>query len=137
MATCEKWSAQPVATSFDSGDIMSIVQGGDNKQLDYDILAVQLAKAWVNFDGTGTIAINDDFNVSSLTDNGVGDYDVNLTNNMNDANYIILGTVAGAPTAPRIVSIQSQTVSTVVIAVSTDAGAAADVAIVSIAIFGS
>jgi len=46
-----------------------------------------LAKAWVNFDGTGTIATRDSFNVSGLTDNGTGNYDVNHTNNMNDANY--------------------------------------------------
>jgi len=33
-------------------------------------------KAWVNFNGTGTIAIRDSYNVTSLTDNGVGDYTV-------------------------------------------------------------
>jgi hypothetical protein len=47
----------------------------------------QIAKAWVNFNGTGTVAIRDSYNVSSITDNGVGDYDINFTNNMSDANY--------------------------------------------------
>jgi hypothetical protein len=46
-----------------------------------------LAKAWVNFNGTGTVAIRASGNVSSITDNGVGDYTVNFTNAMADANY--------------------------------------------------
>ena len=49
----------------------------------------QFASAWVNFNGTGTIAIRDDFNVSSLTDNGTGDYTVTYTNAMADTNYAV------------------------------------------------
>jgi hypothetical protein len=45
------------------------------------------AKAWVNFNGTGTVAIRASFNVSSITDNGTGDYTVNFTTAMTDANY--------------------------------------------------
>jgi hypothetical protein len=45
------------------------------------------AKAWVNFNGTGTIAARDSFNVSSLTDNGTGDYTVNFTNAFGAADY--------------------------------------------------
>ena len=45
-----------------------------------------LAKAWVNFNGTGTVAIRASFNVSSITDNGTGNYRVNLTTAMEDAN---------------------------------------------------
>jgi hypothetical protein len=45
------------------------------------------AKAWVNFDGTGTVAIRASYNVSSITDNGTGDYTVNFTNAFPDANY--------------------------------------------------
>jgi hypothetical protein len=44
-------------------------------------------RAWVNFNGTGTVAIRASFNVSSITDNGLGDYTVNFTNAMPDANY--------------------------------------------------
>jgi hypothetical protein len=44
-------------------------------------------RAWVNFDGTGTVAIRASFNVSSITDNGTGDYTVNFTTAMVDANY--------------------------------------------------
>lgn len=44
-------------------------------------------RAWVNFNGTGTVAIRAAFNVSSITDNGVGDYTVNLTTSLPDTNY--------------------------------------------------
>jgi predicted PhzF superfamily epimerase YddE/YHI9 len=45
------------------------------------------AKAWVNFNGTGTVAIRQSYNVSSITDNGTGNYTVNLTSALTDANY--------------------------------------------------
>lgn len=44
-------------------------------------------RAWVNFNGTGTVAIRASGNVSSITDNGVGDYTINFTTSMPDANY--------------------------------------------------
>jgi len=45
------------------------------------------AKAWVNFNGTSTVAIRANFNVSSITDNGTGDYTVNFTTAFADTNY--------------------------------------------------
>jgi len=56
-----------------------------------------LAKAWVNFNGTGTVAIRASYNVSSITDNGVGDYTVNFTTAMVDANYCVQYTAAQIP----------------------------------------
>ena len=47
----------------------------------------QACKAWVNFNGQGTVAIRGDYNVSSITDNGTGDYTVNFTTAMVDSNY--------------------------------------------------
>jgi hypothetical protein len=44
-------------------------------------------RAWVNFDGTGTPAIRASGNVSSISDNGTGDYTINFTNALVDANY--------------------------------------------------
>jgi hypothetical protein len=44
-------------------------------------------RAWVSFNGTGTVAIRSSGNVSSITDNSTGDYTVNFTNAMPDANY--------------------------------------------------
>jgi len=61
------------------------------------------ARAWVNFDGTGTVAIRGSGNVSSITDNGTGDYTVNFTTAMSDVNYSMAAsaqlntTVAGVP----------------------------------------
>jgi hypothetical protein len=48
---------------------------------------VYTCKAWVNFNGTGTVAIRASGNVSSITDNGTGDYTVNFTTAMPDANF--------------------------------------------------
>lgn len=46
-------------------------------------------RAWVNFNGTGTVAIRASFNVSSITDNGTGDYTVNFATALNDDQYAI------------------------------------------------
>lgn len=46
-------------------------------------------RAWVNFNGTGVVAIRASGNVSSITDNGLGDYTVNFTVQMQDANYCV------------------------------------------------
>ena len=49
----------------------------------------QTCKAWVNFNGTGTIAIRDDFNIASLTDHAVGTYSINFTTAMPNVNYAV------------------------------------------------
>ena len=64
---------------------MSFVE--PNKLITADVVAPGLCKAWVNFNGTGTVAIRAAFNVSSITDNGTGIYTVNFTTAMPDANY--------------------------------------------------
>ena len=56
-------------------------------------------RAWVNFNGTGTVAIRASGNVSSITDNGTGDYTVNFTTAMPDVNYAI--EVTSGATATR------------------------------------
>ena len=53
-------------------------------------------RAWVNFNGTGTVAIRASGNVTSITDNGVGDYTVNFTTAMPDANYSVVGSTIGS-----------------------------------------
>lgn len=54
-------------------------------------VAKRVAKAWVNFNGTGTPAIRDDFNVSSITDNAIGTYTVNFSTALPDTNYVFAG----------------------------------------------
>ena len=51
----------------------------------------QLCRAWVKFNGTGTVAINKDFNVSSITDHGTGQYTVNFDTSMPSTNYCATG----------------------------------------------
>jgi len=50
------------------------------------------AKAWVNFNGTGTIAVRESFNTSGITDEGAGHYSTSFTNAMTDADYVVAGT---------------------------------------------
>jgi hypothetical protein len=56
---------------------------------------VYVARAWVNFNGTGTVAIRASGNVSSITDNGTGDYTINFATAMPDANYAVLAMAGG------------------------------------------
>jgi hypothetical protein len=63
--------------TFDSAQLATVV----------GTAPLYMARAWVNFNGTGTVAINASANVSSITDNQTGDYSVNFTTAMSDANY--------------------------------------------------
>lgn len=53
-----------------------------------------VARAWVNFNGSGTVAIRDSYNVTSITDNNVGDWTVNFATAMANANYCAVGAVS-------------------------------------------
>jgi len=74
--------------------LLTVQDGGDLKfNSGYGSAATAYGcRAWVNFDGTGTPAIREDGNVSSISDNGTGDYTVNFTTAMPDANYAALAT---------------------------------------------
>jgi hypothetical protein len=63
-------------------------------------------RAWVNFNGTGTVDDRAAFNVSSITDNGVGDYTVNFTTAMPDVNYSSVISTSPAYTVTRTCSVQ-------------------------------
>jgi hypothetical protein len=54
------------------------------------------AKAWVNFNGEGTLAIRASFNVASVTDLGTGYYRINFTNAMEDDNYSVAAMINSA-----------------------------------------
>lgn len=77
------------------------------------ITAKGMARAWVSFNGTGTVAIRQAFNVTSITDNGTGAYTVNFTTAMSDADYAILATSGdGAGTNYRVVQTSDATAPT-------------------------
>jgi hypothetical protein len=65
------------------GQQTSVIPGGTTLYPEYK------CRAWVNFNGTGTVAIRASGNVSSITDNGTGDYTVNFATAMPDANYAV------------------------------------------------
>jgi hypothetical protein len=76
------------------GAQFSVIPGGSTLYPEFK------CRAWVNFDGTGTVAIRASGNVSSITDNGTGDYTVNFTTAMPDTNYAPIpnGTATGIST---------------------------------------
>lgn len=78
-ATAGTWATAPSKIQGTGGQIRAATASGVNQ--------LTTAKAWVNFNGTGTIAIRSSYNVSSITDNGVGDYTINFTTALNNANY--------------------------------------------------
>lgn len=95
-------------------------------------------RAWVNFNGTGTVAIRASGNVTSITDNGTGDYTVNITTAMPDANYSVAGVSGGTSGVAFMISAEQATARTttaVRLYVATSAGSLADAAQVNIAIF--
>lgn len=96
-------------------------------------------RAWVNFNGTGTVAIRASGNVSSITDNGTGDYTVNFTTAMPDVNYVLSGSAALTTTSatPRFlapVGTNGVGTSNCQIRVADDTGANNDCAMVSVII---
>ena len=108
-----------------------------------DNVAKRTAKAWVNFDGTNafspnpsTTAIRASFNVSSITDNGAGDYTINFTLAMTDINYCAVGS-----TGPKGSNSESLTISSYVstsavrVVSSSGAGLVADAPNINCVIF--
>jgi len=97
------------------------------------------ARAWVNFNGTGTVAIRQSRNVSSITDNGSGDYTVNLTTAMPDGEYSAVS--SGGTGGNNIRMSSCSPVSTTstsqirVIGITVGAGSLIDLDVVSVAIF--
>ncbi len=100
-------------------------------------------RAWVNFNGTGTVAIRASGNVTSITDNGTGDYTLNFTTAMTDANYAwsgsygadnssTLGFIAGVAS---VALATSKTASSLRINSAYGTGTANDIASVSVAVF--
>ena len=92
-------------------------------------------RAWVNFNGQGTVAIRASANVSSITDNGVGNYTMNFTNAMPDINYVGLtgGSYNRFVSTTNSDNSATRTVSATYVGTNYS-GAAADLALVQVAI---
>ena len=92
-------------------------------------------RAWVNFNGTGTVAIRASYNVTSITDNGTGDYTVNFTTAMPDVNYAaLLSSEMGAGNG-GFNGVITPTTSTLRFSAYTNAGALRDISLAYVAIF--
>jgi hypothetical protein len=94
-------------------------------------------RAWVNFNGTGTVAIRASGNVSSITDNGTGDYTINFSTALADANYCPVGMgidVSGAQVIVRRGS-AAQTTSACRVSSEQPGTSSADCSQVNVAIF--
>jgi hypothetical protein len=96
-------------------------------------------RAWVNFNGTGTVAIRASGNVSSITDNGTGVYTVNFTNSLSDANYSAVANFSVSGTATMsgtsTIMLYSYATGSVIARTYNYVEAMQDPAFVSIAIF--
>jgi hypothetical protein len=101
--------------SFGTANAIEFIQGGtEQARIDtggvfkfnsgYGSVATAYGcRAWVNFNGTGTVAIRASGNVSSITDNGTGNYTVNFSTAMPDTNYSAVGTCGSPSVAHGVV----------------------------------
>ena len=118
-----------------------VLQNGSNNLLmnsGYGSDAVAYGcRAWVNFNGTGTPAIRASGNVSSITDNGTGDYTVNFTTALVDVNYCVTGLAGSTTNDDGFISPNNGTMSTSAIQfrVRTHTGTLNDATYVYISVF--
>jgi hypothetical protein len=95
-------------------------------------------RAWVNFNGTGTVAIRASGNVSSITDNGTGNYSVNFTTAMSDSNYAVCATARNGAVSDSLIAASEEPQNSAALAkifTTSDAGVLADARGVSVSIF--
>jgi len=95
-------------------------------------------RAWVKFNGTGTVAINGSGNVTSITDNGTGDYTINITTALSDTNYtVVLGNNYNGTGAFSVINPNTPIYSTtqVKLQIVDRNGSAQDTSIINAAIF--
>jgi hypothetical protein len=95
-----------------------------------------VAKAWVNFNGF-TNTIRKSFNVESITKNGEGDYNINFTNALDDASYVITGNGSTGTSGSAVILQRGNATTTsfrVEVKVQSD-GSRSDSEVISIAVF--
>jgi len=118
----------------------TLAERDGSESIPVDTVIHGTAKAWVNFNGTGTVAIRDSFNVPSVTDNGTGDYTTNFTAPMPDANYSVVGMVNRSAGLYNWLILHEEPAtarSTSAVRVQANqSGTAVDTALVNVAVFG-
>ena len=135
------YSAGANLTAMDSTDVQAYFDANGNFYLKagYGSLAKTYGcRAWVNFNGQGTVAIRASGNVSSITDNGTGRFQVNFETAMPDTNYSAAGSDDHTPAVSYgLVTLRSGTILTTSVELNTfnQATAIYDPAVVNVAIF--
>ena len=109
-----------------------------NYRTDYGTDYADVAKGWINFNGDGTAAINDQFNVSSITDNGTGDYTISWATSFSSTSYTVVGTAYDTTLSVACSVVPtSKTISTVRILVEqTDNASDTDAEDINVVAFG-
>tara|TARA_R110001606_G_scaffold139269_1_gene277740 strand:- start:200 stop:580 length:381 start_codon:yes stop_codon:yes gene_type:complete len=119
-------------------NVANITDGTDTVATGYVVNGS--AKAWVNFNGTGTVAIRDSLNVASLTDVGTGNYTVNISSAFANTSVSCPSsshnTGVAFITSPKTEASTTSTVQHLIAAVTGNAPQVADASINSVAIFG-
>jgi hypothetical protein len=113
-----KISALTAASAPDADDLLYIVEDGNSRKATVEQVGkaatnatgdapIYACRAWVNFDGTGTVSIRASGNVSSITDNGTADYTVNFATAMPDANYAVSALSSSGGTFSNVAILRS------------------------------
>lgn len=95
-------------------------------------------KAWVNFNGAGTVAARGQFNVNSLDDNGTGNYSINFASALSDTNFTVNATTGGTSNAYLVrdyTDNTARTTSKITILCVTNAGAGVNPDYINVVIF--
>jgi len=125
-------SALTGITTYTDSDALSLFNASGSAP-------VYACRAWVNFDGTGSVGIRDSGNVSSITDNGTGEYTVNFTTAMQDNDYAVCATYSSTSistdTGGAVAQASTMTTSAVGLRGYNNNNDAADADVVSVAIF--
>ena len=114
----------------ETADGVAIGTGGINQ--------VRLVRAWVSFNGTGTVAIRDNYNVSSVTDTGTGNFTLNFSSAMTDTNYCAVG-MSDANNGENI-TVQDSILTTTtlgIVTIASNGTVVADSTMNNVVIFGS
>ena len=93
------------------------------------------AKAWVDFNGTGTLAIRDSFNVSSITDNGTGNYTVNFSSTFPNAHYAVFASASNEVNFPNYATAITKNANNVNFRTGNDLSTSVDSSLSSVVIF--
>ena len=101
-STAGTWATSPSNISVSGAEDVFNATTATKLSTSFGFAPSYAARAWVNFNGTGTVAVVNSANVSSITDNGTGDYTVNFAVSMLDANYSISGSCGNADTSVSI-----------------------------------